>query len=203
MRESTTRARRWAVLASAVVLALAGCGGDDDDVGNADASAGEDGADTAEAESTAESDDTGDAGDAATEPAADDAAESGGGGGGGGTLVLGGDTITLDSARCFLEEQDAAAGGGKILFVAQGFGVTAGGEQLTLDVSRYDEDSQFVGDDVIVDIGDPFADDAVSLTANADLGTVTVDGSTLSADGLTFVNSDDLTEQAGSFEITC
>ena len=202
MRESTTRARRWAVLASAVVLALAGCGGDDD-VGNADASAGEDGADTAEAESTAESDDTGDAGDAATEPAADDAAESGGGGGGGGTLVLGGDTITLDSARCFLEEQDAAAGGGKILFVAQGFGVTAGGEQLTLDVSRYDEDSQFVGDDVIVDIGDPFADDAVSLTANADLGTVTVDGSTLSADGLTFVNSDDLTEQAGSFEITC
>ena len=44
--------------------------------------------------------------------------------------MIGDETITLDSARCFLEEQDAAAGGGKILFVAQGFGTNAAGEQL-------------------------------------------------------------------------
>ena len=109
----------------------------------------------------------------------------------------------FESARCFLEEQDAAAGGGKILFVAQGFGVNAAGDEVSIDVSRYDEDSQFSGDSINVVIGDPFSPDAASWDAIVDLGTVTVEGSTVSADGLTFSNVDDQTELAGSFRIDC
>jgi hypothetical protein len=124
----------------------------------------------------------------------DDAADdsSGGGdqsaapsGGNGGELVLGDEAVTLDRARCFLEEQDSAGGGGKILFVRQGFGTNAAGEEVLVDVSRYDEDSRFTGDDILVDIGEPGS--SVSFQANADLGTISVDGSTLSADGPTFV----------------
>ncbi len=143
---------------------------------------------------------------AADDSSGDDSSGNGAGdagGGNGGTLVLGDETIAFDGARCFLQEQEAAAGGGKILFVVQAFGTNAAGDQLSIDVSRYDEDSQFTGDDIIVDIGDPFSDEAVSLMASADLGTVAIDGSTLSAGALTFVNFDDMSEQGGSFEINC
>lgn len=175
--------RRQVAVVGVLALALVACGGDDDDDAGSDAA----------------SDPASDA-DGGAEPAAEDA---GGGSGGGGTLVLGDETISLDSARCFLEEQEAAAGGGKILFVAQGFGTNAAGEDVTLDVSRYDEDSQFAGDDVLVDIGDVLAGESVGLRASGAIGTVTVDGSTLSADGLTFTNFDDATQRSGSFEINC
>lgn len=171
---------------AAVGLAVGACGGDDDDAGVGDVAA-----------------DVDDAASAAADAAADGGA-SGGGGGGGGVLVLGDETIELDSARCFLEEQDAAAGGGKILFVGQGFGTNAAGEEILVDISRWDEDSQFTGDDIIVDVGDPFSDTAVNYRAGGDIGTVTLDGSTLSADGLTFQNSDDFEEQlSGSVRIDC
>lgn len=188
---SSIRVRRWAAAGAAIAVLLAACGGDDD-------SGAENDTGTA---ATAETD----AGGTAAAGGDDSDADPGGGDGdgNGGTLVLGDETIAFDSARCFLDEQDAAAGGGKILFVVQAFGTNAAGDELTIDVSRYDEDSQFVGDDIIVDIGDPFSDDAVSLKANADLGTVAVDGSTVSAGDLTFVNSDDAAEQMGSFEINC
>jgi len=179
--------RTWMIAAVALVLIVAGCGDDDDG-----AASGNDAPATTAAPSDA----------GTTVPSGDDdepAAPSGGNG----ELVLGDETITFDSARCFLEEQEAAAGGGKILFVAQAFGTNAAGEQVAIDVSRYDEDSQFTGDDIIVDFGDPFSDDAVSLSAKADVGTVSVDGSTLSADGLTFRNFDDNTELTGSFRINC
>jgi len=184
-------------VAVTVVLMAAGCSGDDEssDNGGAETTA-DDGSDAGASGGTGDS--------SGTDSGADDA-EGGAAGGasGGGTLVLGEETIELDSARCFLEEQDAAGGGGKILFVAQAFGVDAGGEELVLDVSRYDEDSQFTGDDIIVDIGDPFSDDAVSLRSGGEVGTVAVDGSNLSAEDLVFVNFDDSTEQPGSFDINC
>lgn len=167
-------------------LVMAACGGDDD------SSSASDGADA-----------TADAGGQDGESSGDDEQPAAGGGSGGGTLVLGGETIAFDSARCFLEEQDAAAGGGKILFVAQAFGANAAGDEVAIDVSRYDEDSQFAGDDIIVDIGDPFGADAVSLTAKDVIGTVTVAGSDLSAEDLTFRDFDTGTEQPGSFEINC
>ena len=171
--------------AAALTMFVVGCGGDDDS-----------------------SDDAGDAPAAVDDSGASESGGDAGGGGatagaGGGTLELGAETITFERARCFLEEQDAAAGGGKILFTAQAFGTNAAGDEVVIDVSRYDEDSQFAGDDIIVDIGDPFSDTAVSLNAVTDIGTVSVDGSTLSASGLTFTNFDDFSEQPGSFEINC
>lgn len=173
---------RMTIVGVAALLALfaAACGGDDDsaDIGSDDDSAGA-------ADDTTDSDDA---------PAAS-------GGGGGGELILGDETISLDSARCFLEEQDAAGGGGKILFVGQGFGVNAAGDEVILDVSRYDEDSQFTGDDIIVDVGD--FETGVSWDAAADLGTVQLDGRTMAADGLTFVNWDDFSEVSGSFVLNC
>ena len=196
-------ARVRAVLAVGAVLGLlaAGCGGDDDDAqaDPAPASSADDGSGD-----DAGSDDDAGASDASADSASDDdGAAAAPGGGDAGSLVIGDETIEFDSARCFLEEQDAAGGGGKILFVAQAFGVDAGGEELVLDVSRYDEDSQFTGDDIIVDIGDPFSDDAVSLRSGGEVGTVAVDGSNLSAEDLVFVNFDDSTEQPGSFDINC
>jgi hypothetical protein len=176
-------------VAAVSTLFIAACGGDDS---------------SADAGDTPAAADDGSAGDGDASDGGDDAPSGGGGGAGGGSLVLGDETITFDSARCFLEEQDAAAGGGKILFVAQAFGTNAAGDELVLDVSRYDEDSQFAGDDIIVDIGDPFSDTAVSLNASEPIGTVSVDGSTLSASGLTFIDVDDFEQQlSGSFEVNC
>lgn len=180
--------RTWLIGAAALVLILAACGGDDDGATGADADAPGTTAAPSDAGSAATSDDD--------EPAAPS-------GGDGGELVLGAETITFDSARCFLQEQEAAAGGGKILFVGQAFGTNAAGEEVMVDVSRYDEDSQFYGDDILVDIGDPFSDDLVSYLGGADSFIVSLDGSTLSADGLTFRNFDDDTELSGSFRIDC
>jgi len=187
-------------LAVTVALIAASCGGSDSDGTNTPetAAVSEGAGDTAaatETETSAETD-----GNAVT-----DTASPAAGGGSAGTLILGADTISLDSARCFLEEQDAAAGGGKILFVAQAFGVDANGDEVMLDASRYDEDSQFTGDDILVTIGDPFAESAVNLGANADLGTMEINGSTVSADGLTFENFDDFSGSGleGSFSFNC
>lgn len=199
--------RPWFLILTAVLALLApACG--DDDGGESLVGAG----DTAE-ESTDDTDAADDTtGDAEMDDDGADDAESDeddatpapdSGGSGGGTLVLGDETITLDSARCFLEEQDSAGGGGKILFVGQGYGVDADGVELVLDVTRYDEESQFTGDDISVNIGDPFSDDLVSYTAGGDIGTVQVDGSVMSADGLTFSNFDLGEELPGSFQLNC
>lgn len=188
--------RIWMVLCVGLVLVLVGCGDDDADNGDGTSSTG-DSADSGDAEGSGDSADSGDA-EGSDGGGSDD---SGGGAAAGGTLVLGDETIALDSARCFLEEQDAAGGGGKILFVGQGFGTNAAGEAVTLDVSRFDEDSQFTGDDIIVDVGDPGS--GVSLQAVEELGTVQLDGRTMSADDLTFSNFDDFSEQTGSFVLNC
>lgn len=178
----SARMRLPFVLAAMIVL-VAACGGDGD------------GGDTTDAAG-----DTTSGGGAENQAAA---SSGGGGGGGGGTLTLGEDVINLDSARCFLEEQDVAGSAGKILFNGQGFGTTGAGETFVLDVSRYDEDSMFTGDDIGVDIGDPRGDDFYSWSGKADLGTIERDGSTLRADGLTFRHSKDFTEVAGAFELNC
>lgn len=180
--------RTMAATTTAVVIALgAGCGGDDDGA-SAPASGGAEGA------------------------AADDAGASVAGAGdpaggatpsGGGTIVLGGESIELVETLCYLEPQDAAAGGGKILFVGQGFGVDADGQDVMIDVSRYDQDSTFAGDDVSVIIGEAMSDDVLGLSSISPAGTVTVDGATLRGDGITLVNDIDGSEHPVSFEITC
>jgi hypothetical protein len=120
-----------------------------------------------------------------------------------GSVTIGDETITFDSARCYLQEQEAAAGGGSILATAQGFGTNADGEEVVVDFSRYDEESDFVGDHVTATIGDPFSDEAINLAVTLDLGDVGIDGSTVGAGGFAFQNLDDLSEVAGSFEIRC
>ena len=129
--------------------------------------------------------------------------------GSGGTLVFAGAAIALDSAECFLEEQDAA-GGGKILFAAQALAIAAGGDGIVLDVSRYDEDSQFTGDHVKIDIipgvGDPEIPNGTPdrFSSIGDIGTVTLDDSSVASAGeLTFTSDAYDGEFIGSFEINC
>lgn len=98
-----------------------------------------------------------------------------------GTLTVGDEVIDLDHVRCFLEEQDVAGSDGKILLTGQGFGTTASGDELVLDVTRYDEDSLFTRDDIQVDIRDPLGDDFYSWDGSADLGTIERDDSTLAS----------------------
>ncbi len=197
-----TKLRTLTVLIALIALLAAGCGGDDDDTSAADT-----GSDPAPAESSDDGDEpaSSDGDDAPAEEPADDSAEepaAPSGGAGGGSMVLGDETINFDSARCFLQEQDAAAGGGKILFVAQAFGVNAAGDEVSIDVSRYDEDSQFYGDDVLLTVGDPFAE-SLSYFASGEVGLVTVDGNTVSAATLEWTNDSDLSTTPGSMQINC
>jgi hypothetical protein len=171
--------RRAVAAGAAAFLLLAGCG---DDGGDGDAGSG----DPTETPS----------------PGSGDSGNGGGGGGGTGTLVLDGESIEL-STRCFLESQPSAGGGGNILFNAQGEGTNAAGEDVLLDVSRYDEESAFTGDDVSIDVGDIFAGEAVSLGTIADTGTITVDGSSLSADDVVVLDNSDGTEHTASFDLDC
>ena len=119
-----------------------------------------------------------------------------------GTLTLGGEAITIDSSRCYLEEQEAAAGGGTIEFVGQAFGTNSAGEEVTIDVSRFSEESRFAGDDVSIVIGDPFSADALEYRASSPSGTVTVDGGTMRAASVSFLDGE-LNEIVGSFEFNC
>ncbi|MDW3218068.1 MAG: hypothetical protein R8F63_05590 [Acidimicrobiales bacterium] len=182
-----------------LALVAAGCG---DDSGDDGTSAG---ADDSSAADDGSSDDSSADDSSADDSSGDDSGSTDGSGGGGtgGTVVLGDETITLDSARCFLQEQDAAAGGGKILFNAQGYGTNAAGDELVVDLTRWDEDSQFTGDDIIVDIGDPFSDDAVSYSATGEIGMITVDGSNLSTGEILFTNFDPFEELPGSVQLSC
>lgn len=120
-----------------------------------------------------------------------------------GTVVLGDETIIFDSARCDMQEQAAPEGGGKILFSIQAYGSNANGDEIRVEVSRYDEDSQFVGDKIELVIGDPFSADAVKWNADDVIDTVALDGQTVSANNLTFTNGDDGTTVAGSFGVHC
>lgn len=205
---------RFVAVAGAAVLLLASCGGDDDSGGDeppaagdndADAAAGGgDGADDADADTGGDDD----GGDDAADAGGDDAADAGGdagdaGGGGGGELVFDGETITFDRPLCFLQEQDAAAGGGKILLNAQAQGTTAAGEEIELYFARWDEDSQFHGDDVTIGVGDFTDGSYVELSGGGEVGLVNLEGSTLSASDLTFDNFEAGTQHTASFELNC
>lgn len=122
-----------------------------------------------------------------------------------GFLTLGDERIQFDSARCFLEEQEAAGGGGKILATGQGFGTNADGAEVMIDFTRFDEESRFTGDDLSVTVGDPFEDDSVSYSGSLDLGAVEIDGRRLSGNGFMLQSSDisDTNEYPASFELNC
>lgn len=121
-------------------------------------------------------------------------------GSGAGTLTLGGETITLESSRCFLQEQTAA--GQKILWTAQASGTNAAGDDVIVDVSRYDASSQFAGDDLSVDIGDPRSPSFVGWGGRYATGTIFLSGKTVSGSGLE-VTDDDLQTVTVTFDINC
>lgn len=125
------------------------------------------------------------------------------GGGDAGFITIGGETVGFDSARCFLEEQDAAAGGGSILATGQGFGTNAAGEAISFDFTRFSEESQFAGDDLSITVGDPFSDSSYSYFGGLDIGGVAIDGSTLSASGFTLQHSADFSQVPVAFELNC
>jgi hypothetical protein len=184
---------RWVRVAAIAVVLLGGASCGDDGDGAAppppDQGAGDTAGDGAEVEPT-DSD-----GQAPSGPS--------GGGGGGGVLTLGSETIELDGARCFLEEQPAAGGGGSIELTGQGMGTNAAGDDVVVDFTRYSDDSMFAGDDVSIDIGDPRGDDFVSFEASLDTGTVTLAGNVLSASDIPLTNLDDGSELVASFRIEC
>lgn len=179
------RARLVAAVAVSSVLLLTGCGDDDDGTAVDDVDTG-----TVEDEGS----DTGDPGDEEG-----DAAPAGGGGTG--SLVLDGEEIELGPGLCFLEEQPSAGGGGSILATAQAQGTDAAGEEVRIDFTRYSEDSQFAGDDVSVDVG-PLGG-SVGYSGSEAEGTVSVDGSVVSATDFPLMNSEDLSEITASFTINC
>lgn len=123
---------------------------------------------------------------------------SSGSSGGAGTLTLGDETIALGSARCYLQSQTAA--GQEILWNGQASGTNAAGEDVRIDVSRYDESSQFAGDDVSIDIGE--LGNTASWTGRYDIGTVDLSGKTISASGIEMKNEQFESAQV-SFEINC
>lgn len=187
--------RRLLPTVLALGLLLAGCG--DDDAGDGDS-----GATTTTAADGSATTGAGDGGDGGSD-GGDDGSDPAATGPGGGELTLGDEQIELDSSQCFLEEQEAAAGGGKILFVAQAFGKDAAGDQVVVDVSRFDEDSQFVGDAVDIVIGDPLAEETVEYRSTLELGTVTVEGSTVSLASATLTNLDTLEDIQVALTIDC
>lgn len=182
-------------LVAVTTLLLVGCGDGDDATGSNDTTAAADETPGSGAGGSGDSD-TGDTGDA----------ESGEGSGtsdGSGSLVLDGETIQLTTVRCYLEPQEAAAGGGNILFVVQGEGENAQGEAVMIDISRYDDGSTFAGDVVDINIGDVLSDDVVSLSAMAPTGSVNLDGSTASAEGLTADDMETGESRTVEFSIDC
>lgn len=194
---------RRATIGLLVVLAMviAGCG-DDDDATEADDDATEAGADQTD--------------EAAQDDGTEDDNRDGGGDDGNvpvpaaeaGTLNLGDETIEMENVGCFLEEQPRAGLGGTFEFSIQGHGTNAAGEQVVVDITRVrpDEDGGPLGneephDSVKVDVGEPGS--ATSYTANGPVGTVTVDGSSVTAGVL---QASSLTGGASldvSFELGC
>lgn len=182
------RARRTMALVvatAAVLFALTGCSSDGSDGADDGGSSG----------TTAATDDTSGGGDTG-------GGESTPSGSASGTLTLDGEEIELSGGLCYLEEQPAAAGGGSIEATAQASGTDADGDEVMIDFTRFSADNQFAGDDVSLTIGDPFSPDARSLSGTSDAGTVSIDGSTVSASD--FEVSEDLADTVFiSFTIEC
>lgn len=190
----STKISRTVALVAVATLLMAGCGDDDEPTASDDTTTAAN--ETPGGEAGSGDGDAKDAGDAGSSPGS-------GAGGGSGSIVLEGETIQLDSVRCHLDSQPAAAGGGNILFVVQGEGENSQGDAVMIDISRYDDESSFAGDSVDIVIGDIMSDDALNLSAMAPTGSVTLDGSTATADDLTLDDFESGESIAASFSIDC
>ena len=159
----------WLAVPLTAGLALAGCGGDDETTEPPDASGAPASTTAAEAD--------------ATDPAgADAASEADDAGSPVAAIMLGDEEIAMASLRCYFEEQPRAGLGGVFTHTAQGRGTNAAGEQVLLDLSRARDEDGTVGDDVIVDIGEPA--EAVSLSAQGPEGLIQFGDASAAVDGV-------------------
>lgn len=125
-------------------------------------------------------------------------------------MSLGDEVIEFDTVLCFLQPQPRAGLGGTFEFTAQGQGTNAAGEPVLLDVSRATPDPDLgfgddePSDDVIIDVGDPR--DPLGYGASGPVGTVELDGSSVSAEGVSvtaFTDAGELSELEVSFQLDC
>ncbi|MEO6987546.1 MAG: hypothetical protein ABI239_02755 [Aquihabitans sp.] len=126
------------------------------------------------------------------------------------TVVMNGETVELSGGGCSLEPQDSAGGGGQILFTGQATGQNGDGDEVFLDVSRFDEDSMFEGDMIDLVIGDYRTDDhkSFSLGLMGAMGGekefhLSLDGSTISANDVELIEDEMVDEMTVSLEINC
>ena len=179
-------------LAVVLILVASSCGGGDDDSPGGDTQAptavtDDDSSTDTTAEDTPDSNPTTTANGSASEE---------------GSLTINQEEIALGRGLCFLEEQDAAAGGGTIELTGQATGTSADGTPVLIDFTRFGEDSQFAGDDVSVTLGDPFSANALTSFGRADIGAVALDGNVLSATDFPLID-DQGSEEIISFTIVC
>jgi len=161
----------WVAVLVIVALALPACSNDnsaDPTEADADATAAPTSNADARSEPTSRTDEGANGGDAENASAA-------------GAMILGGEEIAI-SLRCFFEEQPRAGLGGVFTHSAQGRGTNAEGEPVVLDLTRARAEDGTVGDDINVDIGDPFGDDMVSLRAVGPEGLIQFGEASASAD---------------------
>jgi hypothetical protein len=176
------------------LLLVAGCsdGGDTASTTQPDASAVTGGGDSG-ASTTASSDGP-----------RDDPSSGEGSGSSKDTLSFDGEEMVMLGSRCYFEEQDAAAGGGTILFTVEATGTTKDGlDKIVVDISRYSEDSDFAGDSVSLTVGDPMLGDAMTYSEIAPANTVSVEASSSASVDDMVLLSDDGSEHTVSFDITC
>jgi hypothetical protein len=178
--------RWWLAAPLALGLIVAACNGDDEATPAPEAaepSAAAEVTEEAPAEETSEeTSEEAPAEDPAEAPAAD--GDDGEAAASIGTVTLDGEAISLTRMLCFFEEQPRAGLGGVFTHTAQGQGTDAAGEPVILDMSRARAEDGTVEDDVIVDIGDFTAEDAISLRASGPEGLVTFGEGSVSGDGI-------------------
>ena len=186
--------RWWVAVPLTVGLVVAACSGDDDGADangdDADATAASVGATVAPAITPEPVPDP-------TPVPADDGGRSADS-----TMTLGGELIVIDRMLCFFEEQPRAGLGGVFTHTAQGQATDAAGEPVILDLTRSRDEDGTVADTVLVDIGDPFSDDAVSLSANGPEGSIDFGDSSASAADLELTDFESDPVML-SFDVSC
>ncbi len=102
--------------------------------------------------------------------------------------MLGDEEIAATRVLCYFQEQPRAGLGGVFTHTAQVEGTDAEGTQVLVDLSRAVAEDGTVDEKVIVDIGDPRSDDAVSMSMGGPDGTIAFGDNEVAVDGVEVIN---------------